>query len=69
VGTEVQLSRDGALVIGRRFEYRALALLWGEQERFGDRRNGDRPRLRVSLTIAVQMGEGLLGDVQRGEGP
>ena len=34
-GTEAQILRDGDLVIGRRFENRALALLWAEQERIG----------------------------------
>jgi hypothetical protein len=32
-GTEAQISIDGDLLIGRRFETRALALIWAERER------------------------------------
>lgn len=32
-GVEAQILRDGELVIGRRFELRALAIRWAELER------------------------------------
>lgn len=32
-GVEAKILRDGALVIGRRFDLRALALQWAELER------------------------------------